>query len=92
MRGLKIAVTVMSLLIVLGVLVIAVTIVRRVAGPRPEAMAQSVLLDEPAGTRIATITALPDRLAVLLQGGGTDRVLLLDAHTGQVLGRVALAR
>ena len=36
--------------------------------------------------------AAGDRLAVLLQGGGPDRVLLLDPRSGQVVGRVGLAR
>ena len=42
-------------------------------GRRRAAVATSVLLEEPAGTRIAAIAAVGDRLAVQLQGGGADR-------------------
>lgn len=92
MRGLKLAVGVMTVLIVLGVAVIAVTIVRRLSAPREvaggEVAGGEVRLAEPAGTRIAGIAALPDRLAVLLQGGGADRVLVLDARTLRPIGQL----
>lgn len=52
----------------------------------------SAVLDEPAGTRIAGTSAAPDRVVVHLQGGGPDRVVVLDTRSGRVLGRVALAR
>ncbi len=58
-----------------------------VAAPAPVA----ALLDEPAGTHMPAMTAAGDRLAVLLQGGGPDRIVLLDPRTGQVAGRVGLA-
>jgi hypothetical protein len=51
-----------------------------------------VVLDEPAGTRIAGIAAAGDRLAVQLQGGGADRVVLVDPRSGAVTGRITLAR
>ena len=60
---------------------------------RPSHLAQvAAILDEPPGTRIAGITTVADRLAVQLTGGGADRIVLLDPRTGQVAGRVALAR
>jgi hypothetical protein len=82
----------MGVVIVVATTVLIVLIARRigsgsVAGP---VVATSVLLDEPAGTRIATIAAAGDRLAVQLQGGGADRILLLDPHSGVVVGRVGL--
>jgi hypothetical protein len=52
----------------------------------------AAVLDEPAGTGIAGIAQVHERLAVLLRGGGTDRVLLIDPLTGAVLGKVSLAR
>jgi hypothetical protein len=52
----------------------------------------SAVLDEPIGTRIAGIVAVRDRLAVQLQGGGVDRVVLVDPATGVVSGRISLAR
>jgi hypothetical protein len=33
-----------------------------------------------------------DRLAVRLEGGGADRVVLIDPATGAVAGRISLAR
>ena len=52
----------------------------------------SVVMDEPAGTRIAGIVALRDRLAIQLAGGGIDRVVLIDPATGTIAGRISLAR
>ncbi len=90
MRMLMTAVVVMGVLIVAGVATVAVTIVTRL-GAAPSAAA-SFVLDEPAGTRIAGVAALPDRLAVTLQGGGPDRVVVLDLRTGRVVAHAALAR
>jgi hypothetical protein len=94
MRAVKIAAIVMGVLIVLGTTVILVTIVKRtVSGPAglPD-KAFAVLLDEPAGTGIAGIASVRDRLAVQLHGGGVDRVVLIDPASGVVVGRVGLAR
>ena len=74
-----------------GVAVIAVTIASRLSGPTAPASA-ALLLDEPAGTRIAQVAALPDRLVLLLQGGGPDRVVMVDPRNGRPAGRISLAR
>jgi hypothetical protein len=89
MRGLQAAVIFMGVLIVAGVAVVGTTIVRRVVVPAQNA--GPVVLDEPAGTHMVSVTATGDRLAVLLQGGGPDRVLLVDVRTGVVASRVGLA-
>jgi Family of unknown function (DUF6476) len=89
MQALKALVVVMSVLIVAGLAVIGVTIVHRLSAPLPDRLAE-IPLHEPAGTHIAGITTLPDRLAVLLQGGGPDRIRLLDARTLQPAGEVRL--
>jgi hypothetical protein len=101
MRALKIATIVMGVLIVAGTMALVIGVARR-AGVVPVAGAPAggvswpasaaVLLDEPAGTRIAGIVAVRDRLAVQLQGGGVDRVVLIDAATGTVAGRISLVR
>jgi hypothetical protein len=91
MRALKVAVVVMAVLIVVGVGVLAALIVRRVAEV-PSGTVRSVL-DEPAGTRIVGMAAWPtDRLALQLQGGGPDRVVMLDMRSGRVVGMAGLAR
>ena len=105
MRALKIATIVMGVLIVIGTTGLIVGVARRAAPPAPAAVVPaptvlasavltsiSAVLDEPAGTRIAGIVAVRDRLAVQLQGGGTDRVVFVDPATGAVAGRISLAR
>jgi hypothetical protein len=86
MRGLLVLVVVMGLLIVAGVVTIGVTIMHRMSGG---GAAAEVVLDEPAGTRIVGISPDGNRLAVLLSGGGPDRVVILGPG-GAVAGRVAL--
>ena len=102
-RALLTVVVVMGVLIVAGVLTLAITIFHRL-GPSPAGTATlleatavpgnatTTLLDEQPGTRIQSVTATGDRLAVLLQGGGADRIVLLDPRSGQVVGHIGLAR
>ncbi len=75
----------MGVLIVAGVAVVAVTIVGRMGGHG--AVPATVTLDQPAGTRIVGVAGLGDRLAVVLQGGGPDRVVVVDGRGGVRLGR-----
>jgi hypothetical protein len=89
-KALLAAVIGMGVLIVVGVVVLGVTILHRLGAPAGPAA--SAVLDEPAGTRIAGVAATADRLAVQLQGGGPDRVVVLDTRTGRVLARAGLAR
>ncbi len=90
MRFLKVLTIAMGVLIVVATTVLVVLIARRIGGSGPVPVSTAVLLDEPAGTRIVTIAAVGDRLAVQLQGGGPDRVLLVDPRTGAVAGRIGL--
>ena len=91
MRFLKVLVIVMGVLIVVATTVLVVLIARRIGGTGTTAPASvAVVLDEPAGTRIVGIAAAGDRLAVQLQGGGPDRVVLVDPRTGAVVGRIGL--
>jgi hypothetical protein len=96
MRALKIAVILMGVLIVAGTMVLVIGVARRSSAPVVAITALpatiSAVLDEPEGTRIAGIVAVRDRLALQLQGGGTDRVVLIDVATGTVAGRISLAR
>ncbi len=102
MRWLVAAVVVMGVLIVGATGVLVATLVMRfhvpghpagsagagAASPVPAA----VTLDEPAGTRIAEVAALGDRLVLALHGGGPDRVVVIDPATGRATFRVGLAR
>jgi hypothetical protein len=106
MRALKIATVVMGVLIVVGTMALVIAVARRSATPSAAPTAAQVgapaaaqlptsfppvVLNEPPGSHITGIAAIQDRLAVALQGGGTDRVLLIDPHTGTVTGRISLA-
>jgi hypothetical protein len=96
MRALKVATIVMGVMIVVGTIALVITVARRASAPVPSVAtwptSVAAVLDEPAGTRIAGIAAVRDRLAVRLEGGGADRVVLIDPATGAVAGRISLAR
>lgn len=88
MRALMALTIGMGVLIVAGTATIAVTIFRRMgAGAAPVADA---MLAEPAGTRIAGIAGSGERVALWLQGGGPDRVVVWDAAHGRIAGRLSL--
>ncbi len=91
MRALLVAVIVMGVLIVAGVATIAVTVVSRLSGSGAAGVATRAMLDEPEGTRIAGLSVAADRVAVQLQGGGADRVVVVETRTGHVIARIALA-
>jgi hypothetical protein len=79
MRALKIVTVAMGILIVAATALLAVLIIRRITPPGPTA---PVALHEPPGTRIAGIAgASSGAVVVWLQGGGPDRLVLLDPHT-----------
>jgi hypothetical protein len=90
LKVLKFVTVLLGVLIVLGTTVVGVTIVKRMSAPAAPGQI-AAMLDEPAGTRIAAIAATQDRLALHLQGGGPDRVVLLDPRTGARTGTIALA-
>ena len=105
MRGLMAAVIGMGIMIVAGVTVLVVVMVQRmsapptsnasaaIATPAPSAAPiADILIDEPAGTRIGTLSLSGDRLALQLTGGGQDRVVVLDTRTGRIMARTGLAR
>ena len=89
MRALLTAVVVMGVLIVAMVATLVFVIARRLSGS-PLLAAQ--VMEEAPDTRMQAIAQAGDRLAVLLQGGGPDRIVLIDPHSGQVVGRIGLAR
>jgi hypothetical protein len=94
MAALKAAVVVMGVLIVAGFALLVGVLVSRVGGGSSSGRAVPVAatLDEPAGTRIASVAASAERLVVSLQGGGPDRVVVLDLRDGRVLARATLMR
>ena len=90
MRALKVLVVVMGVMIVAGVAALGVLMTRRLTtGP---ASLGNVTLDEPPGTRIAAAVPSGDVIVVHLQGGGPDRVAVVEMRTGRVVGRIGMAR
>lgn len=90
MRTLKIAVIVMGVMIVGGVATLGVLLFQRAAGP--VAAVGEVVLDEAEGTRIAGSTAVGEKVVLQLQGGGPDRVVVVDVRTGRVSARITLKK
>jgi hypothetical protein len=88
MRALTALVIFMGVLIVAGMAVIVVTLVHR--GGASAVTVADLTLAQPAGTHIASIAAAGNRLAVLLQGGGPDRILFIDPD-GRVVGQMRVA-
>jgi hypothetical protein len=88
----KVLAVLMGVLIIIGSTVVVVTIIKRTTTADSSGAGAAVVLDEPAGTRIGGIAAVSNRLAVLLQGAGPDRIVLVDTSTGKEAGSVALAR
>ncbi len=88
MRALLTLVVVMGVLIIAGVVGVLVTIMHHISGP---AFTVQTVLQEPAGTRMQSVASAGDRFAVILSGGGADRLVMIDARSGKVVGRVALA-
>ena len=92
MRVVKVLAVLMGVLIIIGSTVVVVTIIKRTTTAESSDAGAAVVLDEPAGTRIGGIAAVSNGLAVLLQGAGPDRIVLIDPSTGKEAGTIALAR
>lgn len=89
MRALKVLVVVMGVMIIAGVVGMIVIIAQRLGGA--QTAAGPAVLDEPTGTRIAGTSLSADRLAIQLQGGGPDRVVVIDLRTGRPIAQARLA-
>ncbi|WP_206932861.1 DUF6476 family protein [Roseococcus thiosulfatophilus] len=88
MRALKFLVVAMGVMIVAGTVTLVALIVQRAGGAVTGAM-PAVALDLPAGTRILSVSGAGDRFAVLVEGAGEERrILLLNPRSGRVVGEV----
>jgi hypothetical protein len=87
MTALKAAVICMGVLIVAMMALLLVGLSRRAPAPAP--LTANVVIDEPPGTHIASLTQAGPAWAVLLQGGGPDRIVIL-APDGHVQSRISL--
>ena len=95
MRGLKIAVIVMGIMLVVGVIVLVAAIAARVSHKPAEQASRAEFsappIDLPAGSRIEAMSAGPDRLVIdVLLADGTRQLLILDLSTGRRLGTIPL--
>lgn len=63
------------------------------SGMQPDTIALTTnMLSQPEGSHIVTITGIGDRLSVLINGGGPDRILFVDPATGRVTGQLMLGK
>ena len=90
MQALKVLVVVMGVMIVAGVVTLGVVMTRRLSAV--PASLGNMTLDEPAGTRIAGAVPGGDVIVLRLEGGGPDRVAVVETRTGRVVGRIGLSR
>ena len=100
LRILKVVTIVMGVLILVGTSALIIMVVKRGGSSGPTArplgtapvrdLPYAAVIDEPAGTSIAGVTSLGDRMALQLRGGGPDRVVLIDPATGGIVGRVTV--
>jgi len=91
-RPLLIAVIAMGILIVLVTTVVIVKLVKDVVTAPASVILTTTMLRQPAGSHIVTITPVDGRLGVLVNGGGPDRILLLDPGTGKVAAQLMLGQ
>jgi hypothetical protein len=94
MRALKVAVAVMGVLIVGGTVTLFVLIIQRLTGTAATSGPPvAASLEEPAGSHIVGVAdAGGGRVAVALQGGGPDRLVVVDLRTGRTLARIGVTR
>jgi hypothetical protein len=94
MRGLKILVVVMGVLLVVGFVALVAAIGVRMSHrtPAPGAAFTAPPIALPAGAKIERLSTGPDRivLAIVLPDG-TQRLLVIDLQTGRLLGTIPIA-
>jgi uncharacterized iron-regulated membrane protein len=101
-KGLKIAVTVMTGILVLGVLTLFGRIIYLVARPSPHAAASNavsgasrspaaaITVPLPAGAVVRQTSLSGERLALHYDGPSGPGIVLVDTITGQIISRIAL--
>jgi len=80
----------MGALIVAGTLALVILIVQRAGGGNETELGLRSL-GQPAGTRIVSVTTADGRLAVLVARPDGERILLVDAKRGRVVGELRAA-
>lgn len=78
----------MGVLIVAGTVTLVTLIVQRAGGGNQPAAIAGLHLGQPAGTRMLSVAGADGVLAVLVARPDGERLVLLDARAGRVLGEV----
>src|SRR5262245_6236347 len=98
MKPLVALVIIMGVLIVVGLVVVAVTIVNRMSGAAPAAATGArpsfgtVDLPAPAGCQVVETSTADDRLILRLGSGDRcNQVLIVDMASGTLLGTLRIA-
>ena len=95
MQALKVLVVLMGLLIVAGVAIVGWTVYSRagrMAGARPAADFAGAALPIPPGCRLGQMESAEGRIWLRLEGGeACNRLLVLDAATGKLVGELGPA-
>jgi hypothetical protein len=96
MRGLKILVTVMGVLLVVGfaalVAAVAVRLSHRAPAPVPAIAFTAPPVTLPPGAHIERMSTGPDRIVLAIAlPDGTKQFLVIDLQTGRLLGTIPLA-
>ena len=89
MRGLKVLVVVMGVLIVAGTLGLVVALVQKIGGGAVP-VAENLALRQPPGSTIAGVSAAEGLVTIWVRRPDGDRVLLVDAKRGRVSGEIRL--
>lgn len=93
MRGLKILVVVMGVMIIVATVALVVALVQRMnsaASGMASGVSTDLALRQPPGTRIGQIAALDGQLAVWVERPDGGRILLFDPRGGRVTGEIRL--
>jgi len=99
-RGLRIAVAVMGVMLVIGFVGLVIGIAYRVSHPKPSTTAPPAITAQPftaapvvlpAGARIEAVSAGTDRIVLsLVLRDGSRELLLLDMGSGRPVGTIPL--
>jgi len=93
MRGLKILVVAMGVLLVVGFAALVATVAVRLSHrPPPPAVAFTAPpVTLPAGAKIERLSTGPDRIVIAVAlPDGTQQLLVIDLQTGRLLGTIPL--
>ena len=91
MRGLKLLVAVMGVMLVAGVAVLVATLAVRLSQHTPVPVFTAPPLALPKGAKIDAMSIGPDRIVLnIVLADGIRQLLVLDMRTGRLIGTIPL--